>query len=433
MNSVEPQSIGVDIDHNPYLADGSGTVDAIVSIASAAVGPDDRTDSSQALERIEAVIIDCSSSMKSPAGKFDAAKGATLAAISELRDGTYFTIIAGTHKAISVYPADGPAVRASDQTRAEAAHAIDGLRPGGGTAMGRWLECVRDVAGQHPGALAHAILLTDGKNEHEEPHQLSTEIARSEGVFTCDCRGVGTDWQVAELRTIASTLLGTVDIIADPAQLPADFAAMMQASMAKTIPDLTLRLWTPAGARVAFVKQVAPTVEDLTHRRVDVGSQCGEYPLGAWGAEERDYHIQVDVEPAAVGREKLAARVTVLADGQTLAEGLVKATWTADTTLSAKISRRVAHYTGQAELAKAVQDGLSARKDGDDVKAAATLQRAMELAVESGNAGTARLLRNVIEIDEHNGTARLRRTVAAADEMALDARSTRTARVRKEA
>ena len=176
-----------------------------------------------------------------------------------------------------------------------------------------------------------------------------------------------------------------------------------------------------------------PTVEDLTHRRVDVGSQCGEYPLGAWGAEERDYHIQVDVEPAAVGREKLAARVTVLADGQTLAEGLVKATWTADTTLSAKISRRVAHYTGQAELAKAVQDGLSARKDGDDVKAVATLQRAMELAVESGKRGTARLLRNVIEIDEHNGTARLRRTVAAADEMALDARSTRTARVRKEA
>ena len=86
--------------------------------------------------------------------------------------------------------------------------------------MGRWLECVRDVAGQHPGALTHAILLTDGKNEHEKPHQLSTEIARSEGVFTCDCRGVGTDWQVAELRTIASTLLGTVDIIADPAQLP---------------------------------------------------------------------------------------------------------------------------------------------------------------------------------------------------------------------
>ena len=43
----------------------------------------------------------------------------------------------------------------------------------------------------------------------------------------------------------------------------------------------------------------APTVEDLTHRRVDAGNQCGEYPLGSWGSEDRDYHIQVEIEPAA--------------------------------------------------------------------------------------------------------------------------------------
>ena len=107
-----------------------------------------------------------------------------------------------------------------------------------------------------------------------------------------------------------------------------------------------------------FVKQVAPTVEDLTHRRVEAGNQCGEYPLGSWGAEERDYHVQVEVEPAAVGREKLAARVSVVAGDEILGQGLVKAMWTADTALSARISRRVAHYTGQAELAQAVQDGI---------------------------------------------------------------------------
>ena len=72
--------------------------------------------------------------------------------------------------------------------------------------------------------------------------------------------------EVEELRAISSALLGTVDIVADPADLADDFAAMMRASMSKSIPDLTLRLWTPAGARVVFVKQVAPTVEDLTHR-----------------------------------------------------------------------------------------------------------------------------------------------------------------------
>jgi hypothetical protein len=80
-----------------------------------------------------------------------------------------------------------------------------------------------------------------------------------------------------------------------------------------------------------------------------------------------------------------------------------------------------------------VQEGLNARKSGDIVTATAKLQRAMELAVESGNDGTAKLLRGVIEVDERTGTARLKREVAAADEMALDARSTKTARVRKEA
>ena len=430
MSTAEQQSISgiaVDVDHNPYLAEETGTVDAIVSIA---VGSEMVVDKSPV--RVESIIIDCSTSMKSPQGKFDEAKRATKAAVSEMVDGTYFTIIAGTERATPVYPEDGQLAQASDETRSAASNAVDSLQPNGGTAIGTWLAHVREIAEQHEGALAHAILLTDGKDEHETPEELAEEIGLSEGEFTCDCRGVGTDWRVEELRAVSSALLGTVDIVANPADLVDDFAAMMRASMDKSIPDLTLRLWTPAGARVAFVKQVGPTVEDLTARRVDAGSQCGEYRLGAWGHEERDYHIQVEVEPAAVGREKLAARVTVVAGDKILGEGLVKAVWTADTALSARISRRVAHYTGQAELAQAVQDGLAARKNGDIAAATANLRRAMELAVKSGNEGTAKLLRRVIEVDEHTGTARLRRDVDAADEMALDARSTRTARVRKE-
>jgi hypothetical protein len=430
MSMAERQSISgiaVDVDHNPYLAEGAGTVDAIISVA---VGSEMVADKPP--ERVEAIIIDCSTSMVAPKDKFDEAKRATRAALSEMEDGTFFAIIAGSEKAEAVYPEDGQPTRASESTRAAAARAVDSLQPNGGTAIGTWLAHVRKVAGQHPGALTHAILLTDGKDEHETPEELGEEIGLSEGEFTCDCRGVGTDWRVEELRAISSALLGTVDIVAEPSDLADDFAAMMRASMDKSIPELTLRLWTPVGAKVAFVKQVAPTVEDLTKRRVDAGVQHGEYPLGAWGHEERDYHLQVDVEPAAAGREKLAARVTVVAGDDILGEGLVKTMWTTDTALSARISRRVAHYTGQAELAQAIQDGLAARKNGDIPTATAKLHRAMELAVKSGNEGTAKLLGEVIEVDEHMGTARLRRNVAAADEMALDARSTRTARVRKE-
>ncbi|MGA5462239.1 VWA domain-containing protein [Mycobacterium sp. NPDC050041] len=429
MSSHERQIVSVHVDHNPYLAAGAGRVDAIVSVATEA----DAAPTPAPTDRVEVIVIDCSSSMLSPAAKFDAAVRATSAAVDEIVDGTYFAIVAGTGTASPVYPADGHPVRADPAARAGAVRALAALRPDGGTAMGAWLAHVRGVVGQHPGALTHAILLTDGKNEHETPDQLAAQIALSEGMFTCDCRGLGTDWRVDELRAISSALLGTVDIVADGADLADDFATIMRTSMGKSIPELTLRLWTPARARVEFVKQVAPTVEDLTHRRVDAGDQCGEYPLGSWGAEERDYHLQVVIEPSAVGREKLAARVSLVSDSTVRGEGLVKAIWTADTELSARMSQRVAHYTGQAELAQAVQDGLSARRNGDIATATAKLQRAVELAERSNNDGTARLLRGVLDVDERTGTARLRPEVTAADEMALDARSTRTARMRRDA
>ncbi|MFQ6395382.1 vWA domain-containing protein [Nocardia sp. KC 131] len=428
MSSVDGNGISVAIDQNEYLAEGAGTVDAVVTVETGA----DFVASGPPPDRVEILIIDSSGSMGTQR-KFDEARKATLAALDVLPDGTKFAIVQGTSMARLVFPIDTPSVPASRESRAAARRHLDKLRPTGGTAMGTWLGLARQLATMHPGALVHAILLTDGKNEHEEPEALAAEIRQSEGVFTCDCRGVGTDWRVDELRTIASALHGTVDIVADPVHLAADFAAMTQTAMTKAIPELTLRVWTPAGAVVQFVKQVAPTIEDLTARRTESGAQLGEYPLGAWGAEDRDYHVQVRVEPAAAGREKLAARVSVVMGQEVVGQGLVRAVWTTEADLSARISRRVAHYTGQAELAQVVQEGLTARKNGDVDTATAKLRRAVQLAAESGNEGTAKLLRGVVEVDEHNGTVRLRTKVAAADEMALDARSTKTARVRKEA
>ncbi|GAA5050333.1 vWA domain-containing protein [Nocardia callitridis] len=427
MSSSAAEGISVTIDQNEFLSDGADTVDAIVTVQT----DNDLMVAAPAQERLEILIIDCSGSMKSK-NKFAGALRATTAAIDAMPEGTRFAIVEGTAMARLVFPTDVPSLPANADSRAAARRAVDRLRANGGTSMGSWLGQARQLAQKHPGAMAHAILLTDGKNEHEHADALGEEIEKSEGVFTCDCRGVGTDWRVDELRRIATALHGTVDIVADPAELAADFTALLHASMARSIPELTLRVWTPVGATVRFVKQVAPAIEDLTARRVESSAQVGDYPLGAWGVEDRDYHVEVRVEPAAAGREKLAARVSVLAGDQVLGQGLVKAVWTTDTELSTRISRRVAHYTGQAELAEVVQEGLAARKSGDIETATAKLRRAVQLAAESGNDGTAKLLRGVVEVDEQHGTVRLRSGVAAADEMALDARSTKTARVRQE-
>ena len=90
------------------------------------------------------------------------------------------------------------------------------------------------------------------------------------------------------------------------------------------------------------------------------------------------------------------------------------------------------HYTGQAELAEAIQKGLKASKRGDEETATARLGRAVALAHHAGNEDTARLLAQVVDVvDEATGTVRLKKQVAAADEMALDSRSVKTVRVTK--
>jgi hypothetical protein len=432
----------VDIDHNPYLPVNGREVSAIVTVTADDTGDADSPGSYQAGAdaggSAEIIIIDCSGSMDFPPAKMAEARAATAAAVDVIRDGTWFAIVAGTSTTWPVYPPDGSMALASDRTRGEARNALRELRANGGTAIGRWLRLARQIFESSPATLRHAILLTDGKNQHETAEELAAAISACEGVFRCDCRGVGTDWQVAELRKISTALLGTVDIVVDPVGLAADFEEMMRGAMSKQLPDVSLRVWTPQQADAKFVKQVAPAIEDLTGRGVASSPQAADYPTGAWApGESRDYHVGIEVKPAFIGQQMLAARVSLVAsspDGgeQVLGKGLIQVTWTDDEALSTKLNPRVASYTGQAELAAAIQDGLEARQQGNEEIATARLGRAVALAHEAGNDATARLLAKVVDVvDEATGTVRLKKKVDAADEMALDTRSAKTVRVTK--
>lgn len=423
----------VDVYQNEYLHEGATEVNAIVTVTSggATTGP-----AVGAADAAEVIIVDCSGSMDYPRDKMIAARQATAAAVDALRDGVAFAVVAGNHEAHQVFPQEGGMAVADARTKAAAKAAANDLRPGGGTAIGQWLNLANRLFAGHPNSIRHAILLTDGRNEHETPAALAATLAECEGRFVCDCRGVGTDWEVEELRRVSTALLGTVDIVADPAGLIDDFRRMTDAAMSKAVADVALRVWTPQGAKIKFVKLVAPEMLDLTGRRIDRSAQVGEYPTGSWGEESRDYHVCVEVRAAGVGDVMLAARVSlVLAGGdgeEVLGQGLVKATWTDDMVLSTRISPEVAHYTGQAELAGAIQEGLEARRTGDLDTATAKLGRAVALATRSGNADTAELLSKVVDIDDPaTGRVRLKAKVSDVDTMTLDTRSTKTSRVRK--
>jgi hypothetical protein len=431
--STQPQ-FSVSVYQNEFLASGATEVNAIVTVSS--TGPSEGL-AAAAASAAQVIMVDCSGSMEYPSTKMHAARAATKAAIDAIRDGVPFAVVAGTHLARMVFPGTEYLVPADATSRASAKAAVDRLTSGGGTAIGQWLTLADRLFTGHENSIRHAILLTDGKDEHEQPADLAAAIARCRGRFTCDCRGIGTDWVVAELRKVAQGLLGTVDIVADPGHLAADFQSMVQNAMGKAVADVRLRLWSPQGASVKFVKQVEPTIFDLTDKRAATGPLAGDYPTGAWGAEARDYHVCVTVRAGAVGDEMLAGRASLVSvdssgEATTLGQGLIRAVWTDDAALSTKINRQVAHYTGQAELADAIQEGLEARKNGDLDTATAKLGRAVQLAAQSGNDDTAKLLASVVDVeDPATGTVRLKARVNDADEMALDTRSSKTVRVGK--
>jgi hypothetical protein len=374
--------------------------------------------------------------MDYPRTKITSAIAAAQTAVDTLRDGVHFAIVAGTERARMVYPATHELIPVDASTRRAAKAALTGLQADGGTAMGTWLRLADQLFAAHQRGIQHgirhAILLTDGENQHESAKQLDAALAACAGRFVADCRGVGTDWKVAELRKVASALLGSVLDIPDPRDLVADFRTMTEAAMGKSVADVALRVWIPEAATLRYVKQVHPSVEDLTGKRRDVDPLCGDYPLGAWGAESRDYHVCVEVPAGDVGRERRAGWIKLMLDDQVLASGNVLAHWTDDETMSTRINPKVAHYTGQAELAENIQLGLQARKDGDLDTATVRLGRAVALAHQSGNEAIAGLLSKVVDVeDPATGTIRLKRDVDKADEMSLDTRSSITVRTRR--
>ncbi|MDQ3988268.1 MAG: VWA domain-containing protein [Actinomycetota bacterium] len=438
------------VHQNLYLAEGGQEVHAVITVDTETGRGEGSAPDSSGPAAAEVLILDCSGSMGHPPEKIVKAKEAAAVAIDELRDGVPFALVAGSSGARMLWPGEPTLMPADEQTRDAARTALRRLSADGGTTIGAWLRLAGQLLGHRREAIRHAILLTDGRNEHESPEDLAAAVADCTGQFSCDCRGVGTDWSVAELRTIASALLGTVGLVAEPADLADDFRTMMATSMRKGVGEVGLRLWTPVGAAVRFVKQAAPTLEDLTSRRVGSDPQTGDYPTGSWGAESRDYHICIEIEPGHVGEEKLACRAMFVhpgADGtppQPLGQAfshtepdgstsvhpsaLVRAFWTDDLARATTFNDKVAAVTGRAELARAVQDGLEAHRCGDDGRAVDHLRRARGLAEQCQDASVLGWLDQIYDPD--SGTIGLHK-MSAREGMELDIESTRTTPLRR--
>ncbi|TDD15525.1 VWA domain-containing protein [Actinomadura sp. KC06] len=423
----------VEIHQNPYLPADGTQVHAIVRVAARTGRPPLPAPASSAprpSSAAEVIIVDTSASMAGE--RLVEAQQAAKAAVDALREDVDFAIVAGARDARMVYPRNVLLAPATDRCKDDAKIAISALTAAGGTRIGRWLRLAAELFDGSRHGIRHAVLLTDGRNEHETPAELDAALTGCAGRFVCDCRGVGDDWDPAELREVATRLLGRFAVVADPRHLTADFTEMIGRAMGKAVADVALRVWTPDKVALRFLKQVYPARRDLTGKRIEVdphaeGPATGDYPTGIWGTEKRDYHLCVTVPVGQPYQRMQAARVSVVVPGpggapdECLAEAMVLAEWTDDKAQSTGRHPSVEHYSRQEEIADSVSEGLAAYKKGDDKTASSKLRQAHELAERTGDTGTSRRLDRVVA--RETGEVRPRQDVEAADLIALDTES----------
>jgi von Willebrand factor type A domain len=401
---------------NEYLPDGGDRADVVVRVSVAA---EEGQIPAGAAHGEFIILIDCSGSMDAPRAKLSEARRAAVAALRALRDGVSFALIAGSERARLVYPEEPGLAVASETTRDAAIAAANRLRASGGTAIGRWLTLANELFSTRDGVARHAILLTDGKNENETAEQLDTALTACRGRFRCDCRVTGAaggehGWSAQELLKISQALSGNVENVEEPANLPANLAQAAVVATERSIVDLRLRVRVAQGTEMRYLKQVHPTLNDLTGRRVGVDPHTADYSTGPWGAEQRDYQFAFTFAPRPAGAELRVAWVSlVLAAGSgpadEVAEVPIWARWTRDLRESTRMNPQVAHYTGQTELATAIQDGIEAYKERRLDAAQQTLGRAVALAHQSRQTDQVSRLAQLVEIeDPERGLVRLR-------------------------
>lgn len=420
-------SFTVEVDAASDLAFEDVRADALLTVvarSAAQTAPAPRT--------AEILIMDRSLSMKR-FGKLDEAKRAMCTAIDALQDGTYLGIVAGHHQAEVVFPTTGGLARVDADTKAAAKLQVANQLPEGGTAIGEWLACAdRLFASAAAGdTVCHAVLYTDGNDEHETPEQLGSVLAACTDRFVCDARGLGEDWNYTELLRITQALHGTAAAVVTVSDLTADFTRLMEQARRIVVPRVYLGLRLNHRFQLGFVRQTRPVEADLTAQQQEHEGEI-HIPLGSWPPEVRQYHLSLRFGPDAlpVDEDLRAARITLHAaqsDGtrRPCAESRAmvvrrRATPGFETLLPSELTR----VESERELGMAMRACADAWQRGDRPTADMELRSALVLAERLQDDVRLRLLR-AVAVTGPDGRLRLR-DVTRGEMQQLGLDSTRT-------
>jgi hypothetical protein len=369
----------------------------------------------------QVLAVDCSSSMAYPQEKLRAAHQAAVAALRLLPDGTPFAVVRGTQSADLVYPTTATMARADARHRARAERAVLNLVAGGGTCIGSWLDLSRRLLIDADAPIGHVLLLTDGKNQHDELMPLSDVLDACAGRFVCDAWGIGDGWDGRELLRITSRLHGTASSVREEASLPEEYARLTRRLLAKSIPELVIAVTPTAGARVRSLKQVFPTEVELDPVGTD-GDGTLRFVTRAWGDEIRRYQLSLSADPTGMppGEDLQLAVVALDVPGGRGVEVTPPLPcvvhWTDDVALSGRSDIQVEHFERHQRLGEAVAAATDAHRGGRRDAARHHLGRAVQLAHAIGAEQALDRLERLVEVlDAEAGRVRLRPGVAAVD------------------
>lgn len=416
----------IEIDATRDLAVHADRVDALITVqANSGWAP------APAARIAEILIMDRSLSMLSQ-NKIHEARRAACAAIDALPEGAFLGIIAGNELAARVFPPARGLAAIDAGTRQAAKRTVMSLMPEGGTKIGRWLAAANELFAAEPtaGGIRHAVLYTDGKNEHETRPQLDAALGACADQFACDVRGLGDDWDYTELRHIADALHGDATAVLRIADLADDFIGLMHQVRRLIAPRTYLRLSLNDRFRITAIAQTYPVQADLTrHQRpTDTTAPGLLVPLGPWEDQAaRCYQVTLRFDPATIpiGETLRAARVDLLAE---LADGTREPCANAPLIVTRHVTPDfetqehpwITRVNKERELGVAMRACFDAWRRGRAAEADDELNLAFRLARELGD-GRLPLLESVSVIAP-DGMARLRADVAVGEmqKFALD-------------
>ncbi len=237
----------------------------------------------------------------------------------------------------------------------------------------------------------YAIFLTDGQNTEPEA-QLAAAVKEAANIQLHLCAyGYGNDWDPKQLTKMAEITQGwQPKAVPNPADLRKEFTALV-ARMAKTVAtDVSLQLWTPAGAKILSLSQAYPQwVKGEAAPQGD--GHTWVVPVPPMSAKDhRDFVVHIEL--ASVGARVVACKPSVMyvSGGQRVEEKSDQSAWvilqqTNDQTLISQVNPVVAGYLGQGQLAKSTRAMTAALDVGDKAGAERHRTEALEIAQSSGN------------------------------------------------